>query len=75
MYGLDTHADISCAGRDACILAQVEGRTCSVHPFNEFYKAMTGINIVNVAYKYENDEGDCRGSSRDTIANKINPYF
>ena len=58
MLGLDTHADISCAGRDAWVLAQVEGRTCSVHPFNDSYKAMTGVNIVNVAYKYENDEGE-----------------
>ena len=57
MLGLDTHADISCAGRDAWILAQVEGRTYSVYPFDESYKAMTGINIVNVTYKYENDEG------------------
>ena len=32
--------------------------TCSVHPFNDSYKAMTGVNIVNVAYKYENDEGE-----------------
>ena len=40
MLGLDTHADISCAGRDAWILAQVEGRTCSVHPFNDSYKAI-----------------------------------
>ena len=35
VLGMDTHADVSCAGRDA----------------------------------------HCRGSSRDTIANKINPYF
>ena len=58
MLGLDSHADISCAGRDAHILAQIEGRTCSVHPFNESYNAMTDINVVNVAYKYENCEGD-----------------
>ena len=58
MLGLDSHADISCAGRDGHILAQIEGRTCSVHPFNDSYKAMTGIDMVNVAYKYENCEGD-----------------
>ena len=58
MLGLDSHADISCAGRDAHILAQIEGRTCSVHPFNESYQAMTGVNIVNVAYKYENCDGE-----------------
>ena len=58
MLGLDTHEDISCAGRDAWVSAQVEGRTCSVHPFNDSYKAMTGVNIVNVAYNYENNEGE-----------------
>ena len=58
MLGLDSHADISCAGRDAHILAQTEGRTCTVHPFNDSYDPMTGIKIVNVLYKYENTEGD-----------------
>ena len=58
MLGLDSHADISCAGRDAHILTQIEGRSCSVHPFNESYEAMTGVNIVNVLYKYENSDGE-----------------
>ena len=50
MLGLDIHADNSCAGRDAHILALIEGKTCSVHPFNDSYKLMSGINIVNVLY-------------------------
>ena len=58
MLGLDSHADISCAGRDAYILAQSEGRTCTVHPFNDSYDPMTGIKIINVLYKYINTEGD-----------------
>ena len=58
MLGLDSHADISCAGRDAHILAQNDGRTCTVHPFNDSYDPMTGIKIVNVLYKYENAEGE-----------------
>ena len=57
MLGLDSHADISCAGRDAHILAQTEGRTCTVHLFNDSYDPMTGIKIINVLYKYENTEG------------------
>ena len=56
MLGLDTHADISCARRDAWVLAHIEGRMCAVHPFNDSYQAMTGVNIINVVYKYENDE-------------------
>ena len=35
MLGLDSHADISCAGRDAHILAQREGKACTVRPFND----------------------------------------
>ena len=58
MLGLDTYADISCAVRDAHILAQIEGKTCSVHPFNDSYKPMPGINIVNVLYKYERCDGE-----------------
>ena len=58
MLGLDTHADISCAGRDAHILAQIEGKTCSVHPFNDSYEPMKGVNMVNVLYKYENCDGE-----------------
>ena len=58
MLGLGTHADISCAGQDAHILAQMEGKICSVHPFNDSHKPMSGINIVNVLYKYENCDED-----------------
>ena len=58
MLGLDTHADISCAGRDAVITAKLEGRTCAVHPFNDTYKAMTGIEIVNVLLKYMDKDGE-----------------
>ena len=58
MLGLDTHADISCAGADAHIVSKVEGRTCAVHPFNESYKAMTGIEVVNVLFKYEDTDGE-----------------
>ena len=58
MLGLDTHADISCAGKDAHILSRIEGKTCSVHPFNDSYEPMSGVDIVNVLFKYENCEGD-----------------
>ena len=58
MLGLDSHADISCAGKDAHIVAQCDGRTCTVYPFNDSYDGMENVNIVNVLYKYENTEGD-----------------
>ena len=57
MLGLDTHADISCIGRDAHIISQYDGYKCTVHPFNDSYNAMEGINIVNVLFKYQNVEG------------------
>ena len=58
MLGLDTHADISCAGKDAHVVSKIEGRTCAVHPFNDSYKAMTGVELVNVLFKYESRDGD-----------------
>ena len=58
ILGLDTHADISCAGRDAVITAKLDGRTCAVHPFNDTYEAMTGIEIVNVLLKYMDIDGE-----------------
>ena len=58
MLGLDTHADISCAGKDAYVTAKLDGRTCSVHPFNDTYEAMTGIEVVNVLLKYQNKDGE-----------------
>ena len=38
--GLDSHADISCAGRHARILEIIEGQSCTVRPFNDAYKPL-----------------------------------
>ena len=58
MLGMDSHADISCAGRDAHILTQSEGKSCTVRPFNDSYDPMTGINIVDALVKYQSIDGD-----------------
>ena len=58
MLGLDTHADISCIGRDAHIISQYDGRKCTVYPFNESYNTMEGINIVNALIKDQSVKGD-----------------
>ena len=56
ILGLDTHADISCAGSDSHIVLRMYGRTYAVHPFIDSYKAMTGVEIVNVLIEYEDTE-------------------
>ena len=58
MLGLDTHADISCAGKDEYVTAKLDSPTCAVHPFNDTYEAMTSIEIVNVLLKYQNKDGE-----------------
>ena len=35
---IDSHADISCAGRHARIMEVVEGEVCTVHAFNDSMK-------------------------------------
>ena len=48
--GIDSNADISCAGKLACIIEVIEGETCTVHPFNDSMKPMKNVQTVNVAY-------------------------
>ena len=55
--GIGSHADVSCAGKDAHILSQISGRKCEVKGFHDSYTSITDINYVNVAYKYHNQEG------------------
>ena len=58
ILGMDSYANISYAGRDAHILTQSEGKTCTVRPFNDSYDPMIGINIVDVLFKYESIDGE-----------------
>ena len=46
--GIDSHADISCAGKLARIIEVIEGETCTVHPFNDSMKPMKNVQTVNV---------------------------
>jgi len=55
--GLDSHADVSCVGRHARILEVFHGKTCNVLPFNDSYKAMTGIQTVNAAFAFDSEDG------------------
>ena len=56
--GTDSHADISCVGRHAKILSYHEGKSCTVHPFNDSYSPMKDVRTVNVAFAYDTDHGD-----------------
>ena len=55
--GLDSHADISCAGRHARITATYHGQVCNVSPFNDSYKPMTNIHTVDTAYAVDTSDG------------------
>ena len=55
--GLDSHADISCAGRHARINEIFHGQTCNVTPFNDSYSPMQNIHTANVSYAADTAEG------------------
>ena len=48
--GIDKHADISCVGKNACIIEVIEGDACIVQAFNRLMKPMKNVKIVNIAY-------------------------
>ena len=56
--GLDSHADVHCVGRHARITEVFEGRSCTVHPFNDSYAPMSNVNTVNACFAYDTDEGE-----------------
>ena len=52
VLGMDSHADISCAGKDALIVSRLEGKTCEVKGFHDSYGSFNNVGYVNVIYKY-----------------------
>ena len=58
MLGMDSHADTSCAGRHVRILEQIDGIQCTVKPFNDSYKPMENVKIINGALAYDDDHGN-----------------
>ena len=52
VLGMDSHADVSCAGMDALVISRLEGRTCDVKGFHDSYGSINNVNYVNVLYKY-----------------------
>ena len=56
ILGMDSHADVSCAGKDALIISRLEGRTCDVKRFHDSYGSISNVNYVNVLYKYSDNQ-------------------
>ena len=55
--GLDTHADVSCIGRHGRVMEVLEGQHCTVYPFNDSYKPMQKVEVVNAAFAVDTELG------------------
>ena len=55
--GLDSHADMTCVGKDALIIEHVHGQTCTVHPFHDSYRPKTNVKVCNAAFAFDQDDG------------------
>ena len=56
ILGADTHADTSCVGRHAYIIAQVMGRSVKAVPFSPSLGSVQNLSIVHAAYAYDDQE-------------------
>ena len=57
MLGINSHADVSCAGRDAYVESIIMGRKCEVKGFHDSYEPLNDVSYVNVLYKYQEKMG------------------
>ena len=55
--GIDSHADMSCAGKHCRILEVIEGNVSTVHGFADSMAPMKNIKTVNVALAYDTTDG------------------
>ena len=55
--GLDSHVDMSCAGRHARIMETIQGSLYNVQPFHDSYSVMEDIQTVNVVFAYDTTDG------------------
>ena len=51
--GFDSHADMTCVGRDAHIIEHVKGQVCTVKPFHDSYKPQENISVCNALFAYD----------------------
>ena len=55
--GIDSHADMSCAGKHARIVGIEEGQTSTVYPFDDSMKPTKEVKTIHVAYAYDDPNG------------------
>ena len=55
--GIDSHADMSCAGRHARIVGVEEGKTSTVYSFDDSMKPSQKIKTIHVAYAHDTTDG------------------
>ena len=56
--GIDSHADMSCAGKHAQVMEEYHGRTCNVQPFHDGYNAIENVSTVNAAFAHDTEQGE-----------------
>ena len=55
--GIDSHADTSCAGKHVRILERIDGKSYSVSPFNDQYKPLENVKMINGIVAVDRDDG------------------
>ena len=55
--GIDSHANISCAGKHARVIEVIKGEECTVHPFNDSMTPLNNVKMVNVTYTTDTPAG------------------
>ena len=57
VLGMDSHGDVSCAGKDVYIESKIEGRKCEVKGFHDSYRFINNLSYLDVLYKYQDGSG------------------
>ena len=56
--GIDSHADISCLGKHARIISHRDNIVCSVQPFNDSYKPINNVHMIDGAFAIDSGDGN-----------------
>jgi len=55
--GIDSHANISCAGKNSGVIEVIKGEECTVFPFNDSLTTLKYVKTVNDAYATDTPDG------------------
>ena len=58
ILGIDSHADISCAGKHVRIMEFISGKKFSVFPFLDTYEPKTDVTLINGVVAVDKDDGN-----------------